>query len=117
MLITLQAWLSNPLIHPDSLLYDQLKYKDRIHLRSRVDSIELIDGDIQVTTKDHRSYRGDILIGADGIHSSVRLGSSSWASVLQIGCDVGRSDIGIARREEFQLSMHWVHQLRDILSS
>ena len=54
------------------VLYDQLRQKDRIHLRSRVDRIEPIEGGIQVTTKDHRSYKGDILIGADGIHSSVR---------------------------------------------
>ena len=36
-----------------------------------MDRIEPIEGGIQVTTKDHRSYKGDILIGADGIHSSV----------------------------------------------
>ncbi len=53
------------------MLYDQLKHKDRIHLRFRVDHIT--EGGIQVTSKDDRSYTGDILIGADGIHSSVRL--------------------------------------------
>ena len=54
------------------VLYDQLKHKDCIYLRSRVDRIKPIEGGIQVTTKDDRSYTGDILIGADGIHSIVR---------------------------------------------
>ena len=41
------------------VLYDQLRHKDRIHLRSQVDRIEPIEGGVQVTTKDHRSYKGD----------------------------------------------------------
>lgn len=53
-------------------LYDQLKHKDHIRLNSRVESVEPVPGGIQVTTKDGQSYRGDILIGADGIHSVVR---------------------------------------------
>ena len=53
------------------VLYDELKHKDRIHLRSRVNHIEPVDGGIQVKTKDS-CYVGDIVIGADGIHSSVR---------------------------------------------
>lgn len=54
------------------VLYDQLKHKDRIHLKCRVDRVKPIEGGIQVTTKDGQSFTGTILIGADGIHSNVR---------------------------------------------
>ncbi|KAI1083641.1 FAD/NAD(P)-binding domain-containing protein [Whalleya microplaca] len=54
------------------VLYDQLKHKDRVRLRNRVDRIKQLEDGIQVTTKEGSSYLGDIVIGADGIHSSVR---------------------------------------------
>ncbi|KAI0469315.1 FAD/NAD(P)-binding domain-containing protein [Xylaria cf. heliscus] len=54
------------------LLYDQLEHKDCIYLRSRVSRIEVADGSASVTTKDGSSHTGDIVIGADGIHSIVR---------------------------------------------
>ena len=54
------------------VLYDQLKHKDRIYLRSRGDRIKSIKGGIEVTFKNDRFYMGDILIGADSLHSSFR---------------------------------------------
>ena len=54
------------------VLYDQLKHKDRIHLKCRLDRVKPIEGGIEVTTKDGQTFTGDILIGADGIHSNVR---------------------------------------------
>ncbi|KAF4626260.1 hypothetical protein G7Y89_g11898 [Cudoniella acicularis] len=54
------------------VLYDQLKNKDCIQLKSRVDHIKSIEGGIQVTTNDGKSYEGDFVLGADGIHSNVR---------------------------------------------
>ncbi|KAI1377150.1 FAD/NAD(P)-binding domain-containing protein [Hypoxylon crocopeplum] len=54
------------------VLYEQLKYKDRIRIRNQVDCIKPVEGGVQVTTKEGDSYLGDIVIGADGIHSDVR---------------------------------------------
>ena len=53
-------------------LYDQLKHKDRIYLRSRGDRIKSVNGGIEVTSNNDRFYMGYILIGADGLYSSVR---------------------------------------------
>ncbi|CCF41015.1 FAD binding domain-containing protein [Colletotrichum higginsianum] len=54
------------------VLYDNLKQKDRVVPEKRVNSIELIDGGVLVHTKDGSVYEGDIVVGADGIHSTVR---------------------------------------------
>ncbi|KAI1824881.1 FAD/NAD(P)-binding domain-containing protein [Xylaria intraflava] len=54
------------------LLYTQVKHKDRIHVNSKVDRVENFDSGARVITKDGRTYTGDIVIGADGIHSAIR---------------------------------------------
>lgn len=54
------------------VLYDNLKQKNRVIPEKRVSSIELIDGGVLVHTKDGSVYEGDIVVGADGIHSTVR---------------------------------------------
>ncbi|KAJ8127759.1 hypothetical protein O1611_g5880 [Lasiodiplodia mahajangana] len=54
------------------VLYQQIKHKDRIHVGNKVDRIELVERGVRVTTEEGQSYTGDIVIGADGIHSRVR---------------------------------------------
>ncbi|KAL1964470.1 hypothetical protein VTN77DRAFT_6896 [Rasamsonia byssochlamydoides] len=54
------------------LLYSHIQDKSKVHDHTAVVSYEEDSDGIIVTTADGRSFRGDILIGADGIHSRVR---------------------------------------------
>ncbi|KAH7087118.1 hypothetical protein FB567DRAFT_629141 [Paraphoma chrysanthemicola] len=54
------------------VLYDSLKFKDRIFTNKRVNRIEHGDDCVKVFTQDGSMYSGDFVIGADGIHSTVR---------------------------------------------
>jgi 2-polyprenyl-6-methoxyphenol hydroxylase-like FAD-dependent oxidoreductase len=54
------------------VLYDGIKDKTKVLTKKRVQNVELTDGGVTVKTADGSAYKGDILIGADGIHSSVR---------------------------------------------
>ncbi|KAF2015193.1 FAD/NAD(P)-binding domain-containing protein [Aaosphaeria arxii CBS 175.79] len=54
-------------------LYDNLKDKTKIHTSKGVAKVDQQDSDgVHVTTLDRDKYSGDILVGADGIHSTVR---------------------------------------------
>jgi hypothetical protein len=54
------------------VLYENIKDKTKILTKKRVEKVEMTDDGVVVTTSDKSSYNGDILVGADGIHSSVR---------------------------------------------
>ncbi|SCO87788.1 related to hydroxylase [Fusarium oxysporum] len=54
------------------VLYRNLKHKDRVLTKKRVSRVELVDGGVQACTQDGSVYEGDIVVGADGIHSAVR---------------------------------------------
>ncbi|KAF9876991.1 FAD binding domain protein [Colletotrichum karsti] len=54
------------------VLYDNLKHKDRILTKKRVSRIGLAKNGVQVHTEDGSLFEGDIIVGADGIHSTVR---------------------------------------------
>ncbi|KAH6649045.1 FAD binding domain protein [Truncatella angustata] len=54
------------------LLYDNLKHNDRVLLNKKVIQVDHIDGGIQVTTKDGNIIRGSLVIGVDGVHSTIR---------------------------------------------
>ncbi|KAL6914853.1 hypothetical protein FSST1_012613 [Fusarium sambucinum] len=54
------------------VLFDSLKYKDRVLTSKRVNVVEHADNHVTVHTKDGSKYTGDIVVGADGIHSTVR---------------------------------------------
>lgn len=54
------------------IVYRHIQKKDNIHVNSRIENVEEIDGGVQVVTKDGRKFQGDIVIGADGIHSQIR---------------------------------------------
>ncbi|RKL28325.1 hypothetical protein BFJ72_g12556 [Fusarium proliferatum] len=54
------------------VLYKNLKHKDRVLTKKRVTRVELVEGGVQAYTQDGSVYEGDIVVGADGIHSAVR---------------------------------------------
>ncbi|KAK4646853.1 uncharacterized protein QC761_100980 [Podospora bellae-mahoneyi] len=54
------------------ILFDQLRHKERIVLNSRVEAIEQSGREISVTTKAGKKHTGSIVVGADGVHSTVR---------------------------------------------
>ncbi|KAF5651374.1 hydroxylase [Fusarium tjaetaba] len=54
------------------VLHKNLKHKDRVLTKKRVTRVELVDGGVQAFTQDGSVYEGDIVVGADGIHSAVR---------------------------------------------
>ncbi|KAL2882282.1 hypothetical protein SGCOL_002551 [Colletotrichum sp. CLE4] len=70
--------LRNSLRGPDDrqmllqVLYDNLKNKDKVIPEKRVGNVELLKEGVRVHTKDGSIFEGDIVVGADGIHSTVR---------------------------------------------
>ena len=54
------------------VLYDNIRDKSKIITKSRVHRVELTEDEVLVRTTDRTLYRGDILVGADGIHSAIR---------------------------------------------
>ncbi|KAF9189334.1 hypothetical protein BGZ50_000858 [Haplosporangium sp. Z 11] len=60
---------------PRSMLYDtilNLVPKEKIHLQTKVLSIEQNNDEVMIRTSNNMTYRGDILVGADGAYSAVR---------------------------------------------
>jgi FAD dependent monooxygenase len=53
-------------------LFDQLKDKTKIYLKKRVTTVTQVANSIVVKCGDGTEYIGDIVVGADGIHSRVR---------------------------------------------
>lgn len=54
------------------VLYDNLLHKDRVLTKKRVSEVNLVDSGVHVRTADGDLFEGDIIVGADGIHSTVR---------------------------------------------
>ncbi|GME48263.1 FAD binding domain containing protein [Neofusicoccum parvum] len=54
------------------ILYDNLKDKSKVMLNKHVTTVAQRASGVQVTLRDGSSYVGDILVGADGVHSTVR---------------------------------------------
>ncbi|KAF4967046.1 hypothetical protein FSARC_5337 [Fusarium sarcochroum] len=54
------------------VLYDNIKDKSKILTNKRVVRMELLDGGVQAVTSDGTLISGDILVGADGVHSTIR---------------------------------------------
>ncbi|KAK1637694.1 FAD binding domain-containing protein [Colletotrichum phormii] len=73
----MEARLGYPSIFIDrqmllQVLYDNLKNKDRVIPEKRVEKVELLKEGVRLHTKDGSVFEGDIVVGADGIHSTVR---------------------------------------------
>jgi len=54
------------------VLYDNIRDKTKVLTKKRLAKVELLDDGVVVKTSDNSTYKGDILVGSDGIHSSVR---------------------------------------------
>ncbi|KAL6364307.1 hypothetical protein LRP88_02226 [Fusarium phalaenopsidis] len=54
------------------VLFNNLKHKDRVLTKKRVSRLQLTEEGAQAYTQDGSMYEGDIVVGADGIHSAVR---------------------------------------------
>lgn len=54
------------------VLYDNIEDKSKILTNKRVQTVDMTDDGVTVKTSDGATYKGDILVGADGIHSAVR---------------------------------------------
>ena len=67
------------------VLYKNLQSKEKILLSKRVDSVQHEKKKVRVTTKDGSEFVGDILIGADGVHSTVRQQMWKLADQMQPG--------------------------------
>lgn len=58
------------------VLYTGLQDKSKVHTGKQVTSILPTESGVSVTTADGASYDGDLVVGADGVHSFVR--SEMW---------------------------------------
>lgn len=54
------------------ILYDHIKNKDKVLTSKRVKSVEENDEGVTVTTEDGSVFKGDLAVGADGMHSALR---------------------------------------------
>jgi 2-polyprenyl-6-methoxyphenol hydroxylase-like FAD-dependent oxidoreductase len=54
------------------VLYDQLKYKQRVLVNKKVAKVDSLVEGVKVTTADGTVFTGSVIIGVDGIHSTVR---------------------------------------------
>jgi 2-polyprenyl-6-methoxyphenol hydroxylase-like FAD-dependent oxidoreductase len=61
------------------ILYDHLPTKDKVFTSHEVVMIESDDFGATVTTKNGKQFEGDMIVGADGINSTVR--RSLWKSI------------------------------------
>jgi 2-polyprenyl-6-methoxyphenol hydroxylase-like FAD-dependent oxidoreductase len=64
------------------VLYDKILDKSRVLTDQRVQSIRNGVSDVTVTTTTGRKFTGNIVVGADGIHSTVR--QEMWKEAQKI---------------------------------
>lgn len=55
------------------ILYSHVRDKTKIHTNTSAGSYQETDDGVSVTTSDGNVVHGSILVGADGIHSRVRM--------------------------------------------
>lgn len=59
-----------------NVLYNSIKDKTKVLTNKRIVRNELVNGGVRAVTSDGTIIAGDILVGADGVHSRVR--SEMW---------------------------------------
>ena len=64
------------------ILYNKIQDKSKVITSQRVQSIENGTSSVTVTTTTGQTYTGNIVIGADGIHSKVR--QEMWKAAEKI---------------------------------
>ena len=60
-------------------LYDQLEDKSRILLKKKVVEIRHVGDEVVVKCQDGSEFQGDLVVGADGIHSRTRVEMQRFA--------------------------------------
>lgn len=66
-------------------LWRNLRHKNNVLVSKKVTEVELEPSRVKVVTGDGNSYYGDILVGADGVHSKVRNEMWRLADALEPG--------------------------------
>lgn len=66
-------------------LWRNLKHQKNVLVGKKVTKVELEPSRVKVVTADGSSYYGDILVGADGVHSNVRNEMWRIADALEPG--------------------------------
>ncbi|TID05181.1 FAD-dependent monooxygenase atmM [Colletotrichum higginsianum] len=74
------------------VLYDNIKDKGKILTSKRVTGVEVTAVGVQVQTQDGCTYAGDFLIGADGVHSTIR--KEMWRLANQMSPGIFSPDEG-----------------------
>lgn len=83
------------------ILYDHIQQKDKILTSQRVVSIENHPWHVSVTTKTGETFTGSILVGGDGIHSTVRQEMWKEAQTEDPGYFDPNEDDGKVKQSEF----------------
>lgn len=65
------------------ILYTSLKDKSRIRLKKKVIGIHPLESGVSVSIEDGDVYYGDLVVGADGVHSMTR--SELWRVASEAG--------------------------------
>lgn len=71
-------------------LFDSLKTKEKVLTNKRVTRVDSVEGGVRVFTEDGFEYTGDIVVGADGIHSAVR--KEMWRNAREAGSEHSHLD-------------------------
>ncbi|RAH87290.1 monooxygenase [Aspergillus japonicus CBS 114.51] len=66
-------------------LHDHITDKSRLLPNKRITTVHHLPDGVEVTTADGSTYRGEILVGADGTHSTVRQAIVARATALGLG--------------------------------
>jgi 2-polyprenyl-6-methoxyphenol hydroxylase-like FAD-dependent oxidoreductase len=67
------------------VLFESITDKSKIQVGQRVVKVSPIDGGVEVLTHGGLIVKGDILVGADGVHSTVRREMWRLAESIQTG--------------------------------
>ncbi|KAL7272110.1 hypothetical protein RUND412_005105 [Rhizina undulata] len=76
-------------------LYRNIKDKSKVLPDHRVVDVKETDQGVEVTTKNGKTFKGDIVIGADGVHSAVRRLLQGIADKIQPGYIPERDKTGM----------------------